>query len=260
MTIETNSNAAATSNDDFYYETLASEEEIYLEETEEEVRSFLISDPQNSVLMVIVDVLQFEQYRPALLGHCYRMLGSAFDADDAVQETIIRAWRSYDGFDGRSSLKSWLYRIATNVCFDELKKRNRRGRPIEEGDPSSGAPALEELKQKPDSYWIEPILDSEICDPDAGPDEKASLRQCIRLAFVAALQKLPPKQRAAVLMSEVLEYSVAEVAEALETSAASVNSALQRARGTRRLQRRSCRISRALGERPATPGRKLFLT
>jgi RNA polymerase sigma-70 factor (ECF subfamily) len=160
------------------------------------------------------------------------MLGSAFDADDAVQETMIRAWRAYDRFDGRSSLKSWLYRIATNVCFDELNKRNRRARPIEEGDPSSGTPALEELKQQPDSYWIEPILDSEICDPKAGPDEKASLRQSIRLAFIAALQKLPPKQRAAVLMSEVLEYSVAEVAETLGTSAASVNSALQRARGT----------------------------
>lgn len=175
---------------------------------------------------------QFEAYRPALLGHCYRMLGSAFDADDAVQETMIRAWRAYDQFDGRASLKSWLYRIATNVCLDELKKRGRRARPIEEGSPSSGAPPLNALKQQPDSYWIEPILDADICDPDAGPDEKASLRQSIRLAFVAALQKLPPKQRAALLMAEVLEYPVAEVAETLETSVASVNSALQRARGS----------------------------
>lgn len=160
------------------------------------------------------------------------MLGSTFDADDAVQETMIRAWRAYDRFNGRSSLKSWLYRIATNVCLDELKKRGRRAHPVEEGEPSSGAPALEELKQQPDSYWIEPILNLEICDPEAGPDEKASLRQSIRLAFVAALQKLPPKQRAAVLMAEVLEYPVAEVAETLETSAASINSALQRARCT----------------------------
>ena len=178
------------------------------------------------------DEAQFEAYRPALLGYCYRMLGSVFDADDAVQEAMIRAWKSYDRFDGRASLKSWLYRIATNVCLDELKKRGRRARPIEEGGPSSGAPPLEELRQQPDSYWIEPILDADLRDPDAGPDEKASLRQSIRLAFVAALQKLPPKQRAALLMSEVLEYPVAEVAETLETSVASVNSALQRARAS----------------------------
>jgi RNA polymerase sigma-70 factor, ECF subfamily len=160
------------------------------------------------------------------------MLGSAFDADDAVQETMIRAWKAYDRFDGRASLKSWLYRIATNVCLDELNKRGRRAHPIEEGKPGSGAPEIHELKQQPDSYWIEPILDSEICDADAGPDEKASLRQSVRLAFVAALQKLPPKQRAALLMAEVLDCPVAEIAETLETSVASVNSALQRARGS----------------------------
>ncbi|UWZ85294.1 sigma-70 family RNA polymerase sigma factor [Occallatibacter riparius] len=160
------------------------------------------------------------------------MLGSAFDADDAVQETMIRAWRAYDRFDGRCSLKSWLYRIATNVCLDELSRRGRRARPIEEGSPAPGAPPLDALTQQPDSYWIEPILDADIADTDAGPDEKASLRQSIRLAFVAALQKLPPKQRAALLMAEVLECPVAEVAETLDSSVASVNSALQRARSS----------------------------
>src|ERR1700742_4286787 len=177
-------------------------------------------------------VEDLEQYRPALLGHCYRMLGSAFDADDAVQETMIRAWRAYDRFDGRASLKSWLYRIATNVCLDELKNRGRRTRQLDEGRPDSGAPPVEALTQQPGSYWIEPILDTEISGTDAGPEEKASLRQNIRLTFVAALQKLPPKQRAALLMAEVLDCPVAEVAQTLETSVASVNSALQRAGGS----------------------------
>jgi RNA polymerase sigma-70 factor, ECF subfamily len=160
------------------------------------------------------------------------MLGSAFDADDAVQETMIRAWQAHDRFEGRSSLKSWLYRIATNVCLDELKSRGRRARPMEEGTPSSGAPPIEALTQQPREYWIEPVPDSEISSPDAGPEEKASLRQSVRLAFIAALQKLPPKQRAALLMAEVLDCPVAEVAETLDTSVASVNSALQRARST----------------------------
>ena len=160
------------------------------------------------------------------------MLGSAFDADDAVQETMIRAWRAYDRFDGRASLKSWLYRIATNVCLDELKNRGRRARPMEEGSPASGAPPIEALTQQPSAYWIEPILDAEISSTDTGPEENAALRQSIRLAFIAALQKLPPKQRAALLMAEVLDCPVAEVAETLETSIASVNSALQRARSS----------------------------
>lgn len=176
------------------------------------------------------DIVQFEIHRPALIGHCYRMLGSTFDADDAVQETMIRAWRAYERFDGRASVKSWLYRIATNVCLDELKNRGRRARPIEEGPPASGAPPMEALTQQPGTYWIEPILDDEISGTDAGPEEKASLRQSIRLAFIAALQKLPPKQRAALLMAEVLDCPVAEIAETLETSVASINSALQRAR------------------------------
>jgi RNA polymerase sigma-70 factor, ECF subfamily len=184
----------------------------------------------NLSLSMTTDVAQFEIYRSALIGHCYRMLGSTFDADDAVQETMIRAWRAFDRFDGRASLKSWLYRIATNVCLDELKSRGRRARPMEEGLPASGAPPIESLTQLPDAYWIEPILDSDISSPDADPEEQTALRQSIRLAFIAALQKLPPKQRAALLMSEVLDCPVAEIAETLETSVSSINSALQRAR------------------------------
>jgi len=176
--------------------------------------------------------VDFEAHRPALTGHCYRMLGSAFDADDAVQETMIRAWRNLDQFDGRASLKTWLYRIATNVCLDELKDRGRRARPIEEGSPSSGAPPMEALTQRPSAYWIEPILDARVLPQEANPSELAMLKQSIRLAFVAALQNLTPKQRAVLLLMEVLECSAAEVAEFLETSVASVNSALQRARAT----------------------------
>ena len=178
------------------------------------------------------DVASLEGHRPALTGHCYRMLGSVFDADDAVQETMIRAWRAWGQFDGRSSVGTWLYRIATNVCLDELKDRGRRARPIEEGSPSSGAPPGESLTQRPSDYWIEPILDDRIVPAEADPAQRAMLRQSVRLAFVAALQHLAPRQRAALLLTEVLGYSAAEVAEMLESSVASVNSALQRARAT----------------------------
>jgi len=176
------------------------------------------------------DFSLLEAHRPALTGYCYRMLGSPFDADDAVQETMIRAWRSFNQFDGRASVKTWLYRIATNVCLDELKNRSRRARPMEEGAPSSGSPSMESLTQRPREYWIEPILDSRILPAEADPSERAALRQSVRLAFVAALQNLAPKQRAALLMTEVLGCSAAEAAETLETSIPSVNSALQRAR------------------------------
>ncbi len=179
-----------------------------------------------------VDISQIEMYRPALTGHCYRMLGSVFDADDAVQETMIRAWKSLESFDGRSTLKTWLYRIATNVCLDELKKRGRRARPVDEGAASSGAPPLESLTQQPQEYWIEPILDTQVVSNDASPAEQVVQRQSVRLAFIAALQNLAPRQRAALLMTEVLGCSAAEVAETLETSVPSVNSALQRARAT----------------------------
>ncbi len=180
----------------------------------------------------MTELTDIEAHRPALTGHCYRMLGSAFDADDAVQETLIRAWRSRDQFAGRASIKTWLYRIATNVCLDELKDRGRRGRPIEEGSPSSGSPSMDALIQRSSTDWIEPILDAQVLPREANPAQRAILRQSVRLAFVAALQNLAPKQRAVLLLMEVLEYSAAEVAEMLETSVPSVNSALQRARAT----------------------------
>lgn len=160
------------------------------------------------------------------------MLGSPFDADDAVRETMIRAWRGYSGFGGRASLKSWLYKIATSVCLDELKSRGRRARPIDEGTASSGAPPVEALTKRSDAYWIEPLPDSDTFDQAIGPEDQVALRESVRLAFVAALQMLPPKQRAALLMTEVLDFPVAEVAELLDTSLASINSALQRARSS----------------------------
>ncbi len=173
---------------------------------------------------------QIEVHRPALMGHCYRMLGSTVDAEDATQESLIRAWKHLDRFDGRASLRTWLYRIATNVCLDEIAGRGRRARPFEEGDPSSGAPTLDHLIQRPGTYWIEPIADLRAIPSDADPAERAILRQSIRLAFVTALQHLAPRQRAVLLLVEVLGWSAAEVAETLETSVAAVNSALQRAR------------------------------
>lgn len=174
-------------------------------------------------------VAKLEDHRAALTGHCYRMLGSAVDADDAVQETMIRAWKSIDRFQGRSSLRTWLYRIATNVCLDSLTDRSRRARPMEEGGEGTVNDTLEE---RPRSHWLEPIPDARALPADGDPAQRAALRQSIRLAFVAALQTLPPKQRAALLLTEVLGFSAAEVAETLESSVASVNSALQRARAT----------------------------
>lgn len=173
-----------------------------------------------------VDVSSLEAHRAALTGHCYRMLGSAADADDAAQETIVRAWRSLDRFEGRASLKTWLYRIATNVCLDLLASGSRRMRPFEEG------PALRSLDTKERTHWLEPIADARVLPADADPHELAVLRQSIRLAFVAALQHLPPRQRAALLLTDVLGWSAAEVAESLEMTVAAVNSGLQRARAT----------------------------
>ena len=162
-----------------------------------------------------------EQYRRELTGYCYRMLGSAFDAEDAVQETMVRAWRSLDRFEGRSALKSWLYRIATNVCFDALAGRERRARPMDLGPAQE--PLFENLAERPEVTWITPL---------PTPDELAEQRESLRLAFVAALQHLPPKQRAALILCEVLRWQAAEAAELLDTSVQSVNSALQRARAT----------------------------
>src|SRR5918995_2655945 len=175
------------------------------------------------------DVADLEAHRTALTGHCYRMLGSPFDAEDAVQETMVRAWRSLDRFDGRSSLRTWLYRIATNVCLDALSDRSRRARPIEEGPVGT---VDDELESRPRTHWLEPIADAKALPADGDPFELTMLRQSTRLAFVAALQHLPARQRAALLLTEVLGWSVAEVADCLETSVPAINSALQRARAT----------------------------
>jgi len=174
-----------------------------------------------------IDGTQLEAHRTALTGHCYRMLGSVFDAEDAVQETMVRAWRSLDRFDGRASLRTWMYRIATNVCIDTRSDRWRRARPIEDSPAGSVDDPLDAL---PRTHWLEPIPDARALPADADPFELTALRQSIRLAFVAALQHLPPRQRAALLLTDVLGWSAAEVAECLDTSVAAVNSALQRAR------------------------------
>jgi RNA polymerase sigma-70 factor (ECF subfamily) len=176
-----------------------------------------------------VDVAQLEEHRAALTGHCYRMLGSVADADDAVQETIVRAWRNLERFEGRSSLRTWLYRIATNVCLDALSGDARRFRPFDEGPAGSVHHTLEVRDRR---HWLEPIPDAMAIPAKGDPFELTAMRQSIRLAFVAALQHLPPKQRACLLLTEVLGWSAAEVAESLETTVASVNSALQRARAT----------------------------
>ena len=173
---------------------------------------------------------QLEQFRVELTGYCYRMLGSAFDAEDAVQETFIRAWRGLDRFEGRSKLRSWLYRIATNVCVDMLNGRKRRARPIDLGPASSADATLgERLGQ---DTWVEPVPDDRAVPSGGDPADVAVARESIRLAFVAALQHLPPRQRAVLILREVLRWHADEVAELLDTSVASVNSALQRARAT----------------------------
>jgi RNA polymerase sigma-70 factor (ECF subfamily) len=172
---------------------------------------------------------RLEQHRSELTGYCYRMLGSAFEAEDAVQETMIRAWRSYDRFEGRAALRSWLYRIATNVCLDMLDGRKRRARPMDLGP--SREPVVENLATLPEVTWIEPIPDGRVV-PEGDLAAVAETRETIRLAFVAALQHLPPRQRAVLILCEVLRWKASEVAELLETSVASVNSALQRARAT----------------------------
>jgi RNA polymerase sigma-70 factor (ECF subfamily) len=170
---------------------------------------------------------QLEAYRVELTAYCYRMLGSV-DAEDAVQETFIRAWRGFDRFEGRAALKSWLYRIATNVCLDMIDSRKRRARPMDLGP--AGEPIAENLRT-PDQLWIEPMPDALVV-PDGDPAEVVAGRESVRLAFVAALQQLPPRQRAVLILCEVLRWKASEVAELLETSVASVNSALQRARAT----------------------------
>jgi RNA polymerase sigma-70 factor, ECF subfamily len=173
--------------------------------------------------------VQLEQYRRELTAYCYRMLGST-DAEDAVQETFIRAWRNLDRFEGRAPLRSWLYRIATNVCFDMLDGRKRRARPMDLGP--SREPVVENLNSLPEATWIEPVPDQLVLPEEGDPAEVAVARETIRLAFVAALQHLPARQRAVLILCEVLRWHASEVAELLDTSVASVNSALQRARAT----------------------------
>jgi RNA polymerase sigma-70 factor (ECF subfamily) len=171
-----------------------------------------------------------EQYRSELTGYCYRMLGSTFEAEDAVQDTLLRAWKSFDRFEGRSAVRSWLYRIATNVCLDALSGRKRRERPIDMGPASSADNKLAD--PLPEDSWVEPIPDGRVMPSGGDPAEVAVARESIRLAFVAALQHLPPRQRAVLILREVLRWHADEVAELLDTSVASVNSALQRARAT----------------------------
>jgi RNA polymerase sigma-70 factor (ECF subfamily) len=172
---------------------------------------------------------QLEQHRAQLIGYCYRMLGSPFEAEDAVQETMLRAWRGHERFEGRAALRSWLYRIATNVCLDMLGGRQRRAMPMDLGP--AGAPELAGANILTEATWIQPIPDSLLAD-EGDPAEVAENRETIRLAFIAALQQLPARQRAVLILCEVLKWKASEVAELLETSVASVNSALQRARAT----------------------------
>ena len=173
---------------------------------------------------------QLEQYRAELTAYCYRMLASPFEAEDAVQETMIRAWRGLDRFEGRAALRSWLYRIATNVCLDMLSGRERRARPMDLGPAK--APEAANLNTLPETHWIQPVPDGLVAPDDGDPAEVAASRETVRLALVAALQHLPPRQRAVLILCEVLRWKASEVAELLETSVASVNSALQRARAT----------------------------
>jgi RNA polymerase sigma-70 factor, ECF subfamily len=171
-----------------------------------------------------------EQYRRELTGYCYRMLGSVFDAEDAVQETMVRGWRGIEGFEGRSALRSWLYRIATNVCLDMLRGSQRRASPIDMG-PSRATDSFTGATL-PDHVWLQPVPDARVLPESGDPAEVAASKESVRLAFVAALQYLPARQRAVLILREVLRWQAAEVAELLDTSVASVNSALQRARAT----------------------------
>ena len=173
---------------------------------------------------------ELEAYRRELTGYCYRMLGSGFEAEDAVQETMVRAWRAIGSFEGRASLRSWLYRIATNACLDMIHGPQRRARPMDLGPSSTAAAVIPDAL--PETSWILPIPDA-AAEPSAGdPGELAAYRDSIRLAFVAALQHLPARQRAILILREVLRWQASEVAELLDTTVVSVNSALQRARAT----------------------------
>jgi RNA polymerase sigma-70 factor (ECF subfamily) len=195
---------------------------------------------------------RLEQHRSELTGYCYRMLGSPFEAEDAVQDTFLRAWRAFDRFEGRAAFRSWLYRIATNVCLDMLNGRNRRARPMDFGPAVE--PVESNLNTLPEVTFIEPIPTS-LLSAESDPAEVAVQRDTIRLAFVAALQHLPARQRAVLILCEVLRWKASEVAELLDTSVASVNSALQRARAT--LEEREIEATDAVA--PMDPEQKEFL-
>ena len=173
---------------------------------------------------------ELESHRRALTGYCYRMLGSGSEAEDAAQETIVRAWKAADNLKERAALKAWLFRIASNVCFDMLHGSQRRAQPMDLGPASTADSSLG--AGLPEHAWVRPIADERVLSPDADPAAVADTRETLRLAFVAALQHLPPRQRAVLILREVLRWQASEVAELLETSVASVNSSLQRARAT----------------------------
>jgi RNA polymerase sigma-70 factor, ECF subfamily len=194
------------------------------------VRCPSVAAPSETVAPATATLEDVEQYRRELTGYCYRMLGSAFEADDAVQETMVRAWKNFEQFEGRSALRSWLYRIATNVCLDMLRGRQRRARAMDLGP--AGTTDTFTGEQLPNHHWLEPIPDTRVLPEGGDPAEVAAERETIRLAFVAALQHLPARQRAVLILREVLRWQASEVAELLDTTVASVNSALQRARAT----------------------------
>ena len=184
---------------------------------------------QQSTVAVAPAFGELERHRAELTAYCYRMLGSPFDAEDAVQDTFVRAWRSRDSFEGRAAVRSWLYRIATNVCLDTLKSKERRIRPMDLGPAQE--PLEKNLHTRSEATWLEPIPE-QLVAPERDPADVTVERESIRLALVAALQHLPPRQRAVLILREVLRWEASEVAQLLDTSVASVNSALQRARAT----------------------------
>jgi RNA polymerase sigma-70 factor (ECF subfamily) len=170
----------------------------------------------------------YERLTRELTGYCYRMLGSPFDAEDAVQDTMVRAWRDHENFEGRSSLRTWLYRIATNVCIDMLRSRGRRVIPMDLQPPSL-VDGLHVPSSLPEREWVLPLPGAWLTDDD-DPAQQVISRETVRLAFVAAIQRLTPWQRAVLILRDVLQFSAAESAELLGTTVASANSALQRAR------------------------------
>ncbi|MBU7599450.1 sigma-70 family RNA polymerase sigma factor [Streptomyces sp. P38-E01] len=194
-----------------------------------------------------------DPFRRELLAHCYRMLGSVHDAEDLVQETYLRAWRGYDAFEGRSSMRTWLHRIATNTCLDALESRKKRPLPTGLGTPD--AQPADELTERREVPWLEPVPDAMVGADGADPAAIVTSRESIRLAFVAALQHLPPRQRAVLLLRDVLRWRAAEVAELMDTTVASVNSALQRARA----QLKSVTPSEETVDEPTTPAQRELL-